>query len=206
MPVKISVDWPAKSAYSLVVKVEICEGLELPFFPMRPAEGRILSRPALIKQLWHEAVDRKLWVMQPKLNGDRVCLACAGGKVYAQNRHGDSYRFKIANAKDFLALPQPFCMDGEVFKGSYYPFEVLACNGKSLLTAEAYERAALAKAMVRFIDHPWLFDAPSLDWLMRRGSNLPVYEGVVLKRWTSHYVMLGSPRQSNLEWLKRTWS
>lgn len=188
------------------MKIEICTGLEFPFYPMRPTKGRALSRPANIKQLWQDAVDKGLWVMQPKLGGDRAELATVGGKVYIQNRYGGRFRHKVANAPDFLKLPDHSCFDGEVFKGNFYPFELLACNAKSLLMAEVHERVTLAKDLVKFLGHPWMFDTPSLAWLMRRKSNLPIYEGVVLKQVSSRYVMLGSPTQSNLAWFKRLWA
>jgi len=187
------------------MKIDVCTGLSLPFFPMRPTKGRVLSRPASIKELWEDAVERQLWVMQPKLNGDRVGLACVDGKVYAQNRHGGRYAFKIANALDFLRLPNRTCFDGEVWKGNFYPFECLACNNHSFLMAEVHERVVLAKAMVASLGHPWLFDPPSLVWLLRRAANLPSFEGVVLKRRGSRYLKLGTATQFSGDWLKRRW-
>jgi ATP-dependent DNA ligase len=176
----------------------------MPFFPMRPFRGRALLRPNNIREMCEEAA-AGVWVMQPKLNGDRVGLACVDGKVYVQNRHGGCYRFKVHNAPDFLALPNRTCFDGEVFKGNFYPFELLACNGKSFLMAEAHERVRLAKDMTQILGHPWLFDPPSLAWIMRRSANLPMFEGVVLKRAHSRYVMLGSDTQSSTGWMKRLW-
>lgn len=177
----------------------------MPFFPMRPTRGRALQRPAIIKELWHEAIELKHWVMQPKLNGDRVCLAVVDGKVYTQNRHGGCYRFRVGNAKDFLALPNRTCFDGEVFKGDFYPFELLVCNAVSFLRAEARERARLAKDMAKYLRHPWLFDTPSRAWLARRGANRPIYDGVVLKKATSAYLQLGSASQSSAGWFKHLW-
>ena len=185
--------------------IDVCTGLSLPFFPMRPTMGRALSRGASIKELWRDAVERELWVMQPKLNGDRACLACVDGKVYVQNRHGSRYGFKVRNAQDFLKLPNRTCFDGEVFKRNFYPFECLASNSHSFLLAEAHERVAMAKGMVQHLGHPWLFDPPSRAWLLRRSANLPDFEGVVLKQWRSRYLILGSERQFNADWLKRRW-
>lgn len=187
------------------MKVEICTGLEMPFFPLRPTKGRALQRPSGIKQLYEEAVDGRMWVMQPKLNGDRVLLALVGRRVFAQNRYGQIYRQKIANASDFLKLPNHTCFDGEVFKGNFYPFELLACNGKNLLRTEVHERVNWAKTLMREIGQPWLFETPSAEWLMRRGANAPNYDGVVLKRTGSLYIPLGSPTQSTLDWFKRLW-
>jgi ATP-dependent DNA ligase len=178
----------------------------MPFFPMRPTLGRRLVQPVSIRQLWYEAVEQKHWIMQPKLNGDRAELACVGGKVYVQNRYGSCYAFKVANAKDFLKLPQPLCLDGEVWKGNFYPFEVMACNGVNFLRAEAHERVQWAKDMVQWLGHAWLFETPSLAWLLRRSANLPTFEGVVLKQFRTPYVLLGSASQSSLLWMKRRWS
>jgi ATP-dependent DNA ligase len=187
------------------VKVDICTGLELPFYPMRPIKGRVLQRAENIKQLYYQTVEEHHWVMQPKLNGDRACLAVVDGKVYVQNRHGGCYRMKVANAPDFLKLPNRTCFDGEVFKRNFYPFELLACNAMSFLRAEAQERVRLAKDMTRFIGHPWLFETPSLPWLLRRAANLPTFEGVVLKATSSRYIMLGSDTQFSQDWMKRRW-
>lgn len=188
------------------MKVEVCTGLVLPFYPMRPAKGRRLSRPVEIKQLWQDAVEQKRWVMQPKLGGDRACLACVDGRVYIQNRHGGVFRHKVANAADFLKLPNRSCFDGEVFKGNFYPFELLAMNGVSLLTTVVHERVRLAKDMAGFLRHPWLFDTPLMDWLLRRKLNRPTYEGVVLKQAGSPYILLGSETQTSQKWLKRLWA
>lgn len=176
----------------------------MPFFPMRPYRGRALLRPANIRQMCDDAADG-IWVMQPKLGGDRASLACVNGKVYVQNRHGSHYRYKVQNAADFLKLPDRTCFDGEVYKRNFYPFELIAMSGVNLKLTEAYERVRLAKDMVKFLGHPWLFDAPSLSWLLRRTANLPTYEGVVLKQARSFYVLLGSPTQTSQTWMKRLW-
>lgn len=188
------------------MRLEICTGLEMPFFPMRPIKGRALQRPSSIEQLWVEAVKDRLWVMQPKLNGDRVILAIVNGKIYPQNRYGRMYRNSIWNARDFLKLPDRTCFDGEVFKGNFYPFELLAANGKNLIHTEVHERVQWARDMVRQIGHPWLFEAPSIEWLMRRTKNAPNYEGVVIKRAGTPYVLLGGASQSTFHWMKRLWA
>lgn len=188
------------------MKVEICDGLEFPFFPMRPVKGRALIRPTGIKQLYRDAVEKDHWVIQPKLNGDRVCLAIVDDRVHAQNRHGSVYKFNIKNAKDFLKLPNGTCFDGEVYRGQFHPFELLACDSKNLLLTGVQERVARAKKLVIGLGHDWMFETPSLAWIMQRWEHLPIYEGVVLKRAGSRYVMLGSDSQVNLSWFKRRWS
>lgn len=186
------------------MNIEVCDGVSLPFFPMRPFKGRNLLKPDSIRQVSEEALNGA-WVVQPKLNGDRACLACVKGKIFVQNRHGGCFRHRIRNATDFLKLPDRTCFDGEVYKGNFYPFEVIAANGVSLKLTETFERVRLAKDMVSFLGHPWLFATPSLAWLMRRSKNLPEYEGVVLKRASSFYVSLGSASQNSRTWMKRLW-
>lgn len=177
----------------------------MPFFPMRPFKGRALLRPANIRQMCEEAAEG-IWVMQPKLGGDRATLAVVDSKVYVQNRYGSHYRYKVRNASDFLKkLPNRTCFDGEVYKRNFYPFELIALNGVNLKMTEAYERVRLAKDMVKFLGHPWLFDAPTLPWLLRRSVNLPIYEGVVLKQARSFYILLGSATQTSQTWMKRLW-
>lgn len=173
---------------------------------MQPVNGRVLSRPSSIKQLWEDAVEKSLWVMQPKLAGERGCLACSGGVVQVQDRYGRVFRKKVSNAADFLKLPDQTCFDGVVYKGNFYPFELLASGGNSLLMAEVHERVALAKAMAGFLKHPWMFETPSLAWLMRRRGNSPVFDGVVLKQVRSRYLTLGNTDQSNPAWMRRLWS
>lgn len=172
---------------------------------MRPFKGRTLSRPDNIRELYHDAVERGLWSIQPKLGGDRADLAVVDKKVYIQNRHGGWLRQKVRNAPDFLRLPNRTCFDGEVFKGNFYPFECLASNSNPFLSAEVHERVALAKDMMGFLKQPWLFDPPTLAWLLNRAKNAPIFEGVVLKQVRSRYVLLGSATQTSSAWMKRLW-
>jgi ATP-dependent DNA ligase len=176
----------------------------MPFFPMRPTQGRDLRTRTAIKTMWKE-VEGGVWIPQPKLNGDRVCLAVVERKIYLQNRRGGYYRMRVQNAKDYLRLSDGTCFDGEVFKGNFYPFELLALEGQLFLEATTVERVKLAHDMVNFLDQPWMFPEPNFSWLLRRRENLPHYEGVVLKRTNTPYRVLGSPDQVSLDWFKRRW-
>jgi hypothetical protein len=177
----------------------------MPFFPMRPATGRAIRGFSAVDALWDEVSTEKHWIPQPKLNGDRACLAVIERRVFIQNRKGGWYRFRARNAKDFLKLPDGMCFDGEVFKGNFYPFELLAIEHRSLLLTTTHERIVLAKEFVDKLGHPWMYPHPTKNWLMRRNANLPDYEGVVLKTASAPYIVLGSTTQSSLLWLKRTW-
>lgn len=186
-------------------KIEIVRGLMMPFYPMRPLQGRSLRTPKLVNELYAEVQEPDEWVCQPKLNGDRVCLGVVDKRVYTQNRHGAWYRFSVKNAPAFLKLPNRTCLDGEVFEGNFYPFECLAVGGHLFTFCTANEREVMAYQLMRLIGQPWIFNAPSKGWLLKRRDNLPKFEGVVLKRSSSPYVLLASPSQSSPDWVKRTW-
>lgn len=186
------------------MKIELCPGLTLPFFPMRPSTGRTLRTPKLVRDFLKE-FDPEYWDMQPKLNGQRVCLATLDGRVHVQNRHGGWFRSTVKNADRFLEVGDRYCFDGEVWEGSFYPFELLAQSGKSILAWPTHERIALAKGFVLALKEPWLFDPPTAEWLMARTENMPKWEGVVLKKSHAGYNLHGSDTESSLGWFKRRW-
>lgn len=174
---------------------------------MRPVQGRGLRSQSTIQALWQEMRDEddESWVTQPKLNGDRACLAVVDRRVFIQNRHKGWYRHKVANAREFLKLPDGTCFDGEVFAGCFYPFELLALSYRSFLGGTTIERTALAKEFSDRLKQPWMFPMPNLDWLLGRRHNLPQYEGVVRKKANARYTVHGSESQSSLSWMKRLW-
>lgn len=186
-------------------KIEVVRGLVMPFYPMRPARGRSLRTPKLVEELFSAIKEPEDWVCQPKLNGDRAALAVLDNKVYVQNRLGGWYGHSVRNARDFLKMPSRTCLDGEVYEGRFYPFECLAVGGNLFTFCTANEREVMAMQLMRLIKQPWIFGTPSKDWLLQRRSNLPKFDGVVLKRMNSPYVLLASPSQVSTDWLKRTW-
>src|SRR5712671_2028937 len=98
--------------------------LNLPFYPMRPRRGPDIDAGRIKKIL--EEIDGKKFVVQPKLNGDRVLLAVRKDEVQAANRHGSWYTKRVRNAGDFVKLGIGTVLDGEVFGGEFFPFEALA--------------------------------------------------------------------------------
>lgn len=186
--------------------VKIARGLTMPFFPMRPVRGRRLANKGSVGQLYSEVMEDRLWIVQPKLNGDRACLAVVDEVVFLQNRHGEWYTKPVKNKRAFLKLPSGTCFDGEVYDQNYYPFECLAYHGKSLCRSTAGEREVVAFQLARLIEQPWLFNHPSKRWLQRLGENAPQWEGVVLKRTMSPYLTPGSHTQVSHNWVKRTWT
>src|SRR3546814_18863659 len=78
----------------------------MPFYPMRPATGRVLRNKSSINDLIAEAYPKDSpWLVQPKMDGDRACLATYDGHIYIQNRHGGWFKQKVSNAADFKKLP-----------------------------------------------------------------------------------------------------
>lgn len=180
--------------------VTILKGLTMPFFPMRPAHGQRLTKELIPRILEHQK-SRK-YVYQPKLNGDRVILGVSGRRVVACNRHGSWYQFQVENAKNFLKLGDGSCFDGEVWQGSFYPFECLALDGRSFRHNTTEERVIMAEQMCRYLKIRWMFSPPTEAWLMELDKHLPTFEGVVRKVADAGYGMLASDSQYSTPWLK----
>ena len=63
----------------------------------------------------------------------------------------------------------------------------------------------MAYELTQLIGQPWMFGKPNKRWLLAaRGS--PEWDGVVIKRAASPYIILGSDKQTSLAWFKRTWA
>lgn len=185
-------------------KVQIIRGIAMPFYPMRPAQGRVLRNRASVDQLLKD-MSSGTWVVQPKMHGDRACVGVLNGKVYIQNRHGGWFRHSVKNLDVFKKLPDRTVLDGEVFERNFYPFEALAVAGKSMTMCTCMEREVMAMKLCQYLEIPWKFDKPSVKWLLKLKQNEPMFDGVVLKKAASPYIILGSADQVSLDWLKRRW-
>lgn len=184
-------------------EINIAAGFVLPFFPMRPTRGRNLDKK-LVMELLEGAEDFK-WVLQPKLNGDRAILAIKDKKVYVQSRYCKRMTQAVYNSDDFLKLDNNTIFDGEVWKGNFYPFEVLVLAGRSFRFTSVEEREVMAFQMVRFLGHEWAYRRPTKKWLLAMDKNLPKYEGVVRKDWKAAYLALGKATQESPTWFKHLW-
>lgn len=187
-------------------KIEVVRGLVMPFYPMRPVKGRSLRTSRLIDEVYAQIQEPDDWVIQPKLNGQRACVAVVDKRVYIQSRHGAWLSRSVKNAPAFLKLPNRTCLDGEVYEGNFYPFECLAVSGNLFTFCTANEREVMAYQLMRLIKEPWMFNAPSRRWLADRSANMPKFEGIVMKRSDSSYTVLASPSQVSPTWFKRTWA
>lgn len=172
---------------------------------MRPFKGGTIRNSANVEQIYRESQQEHIWVCQPKLNGDRACLAVFEKKVLIQNRHGGWYGHPVKNLSDFLKLPNGTVLDGEVYKSEFSIFDVLAVNGKSIMNDTAAERSILAMHLTKFLKHVWRFPTPTRDWLKRMDANIG-YEGVVLKQAGSRYKIAASAHAEDTLWMKRTWA
>lgn len=186
--------------------------LRLGFFPMRPALSWGLRQLSDLDRLLAGAAG---WLLQPKLNGDRVALTQWRGKLYAYSRHGAPYRQAIRNLDKYRALPEPAVLDGEVYRGRFIPFEALALGRDLLWRACVSERAAAAKAVAEKLDPgAWCFDPPTLAWLRQQFATQPPaglkcqWEGVVRKKLGCPYLPAASASQRELPawaWYKHKW-
>lgn len=185
-------------------RVQILQNLTMPFFPMRPRHGRALKTDAD----YLEIVGDKYYVRQPKLNGDRAALAVILPDLYIQNRHGSWYKYSITNGDSYLKEQDHTLFDGEVYEKKFYPFETLVYGGKSMLASPVEERIESAESRCSALGVEWKFAAPDVDWFRKseyRKGTVPVWEGVVLKRAGSQYVMMGTDSGESMSWLKRKW-
>ncbi len=169
--------------------------------PMRPtATGLLLTRDnvrAVVADLEADG-----WLVQPKLNGDRVLLVKRAGIVEAWNRHGTRYSFSVA-AADWRGLPDDTLLDGEGWQGRFYPFEAIELAGEYLGRQCPAIRASVARELCRRLGNAFLFDRPAVAWLDNCRDNLPAWEGIVAKR--GRYYPTGKPWQESADWLKLKW-
>jgi len=187
-----------------IERIDICRGISMPFFPMRPLRNGPIRNTAAVEQIFREIAEPQLWVVQPKLDGDRACVAVLKNKVYIQNRHGGWYGHNVKNLADFRKLPDGTVLDGEVSKGSFSIFDVLAVGGKPIMNDTAAERTILAMHLTKFLKHVWRFPTPTKEWLKKMAENIG-YDGVVLKRAASPYKIAPSANAIDTLWVKRTW-
>lgn len=186
---------------SSMERVSIVSGISIPFFPMRPTHGASLRTAEAAAEVKRS---RTTHVIHRKLNGDRVLVAKANGKLYVANRHGRWYTYGVENKYQFDAVPDGTVFDGEVYKKRFYPFDCLAFNGENICAHPVEDRVEFTRLTCQTlgVDWPWEVDDA---WLDQLGQHAPKWEGVVLKRRGSPYLILGSEGQESASWSKRKW-
>lgn len=175
--------------------------LSVPFYPMRPRHSANLNRENLNSVFEDGNLNR--YVIQGKLNGDRAVLAVdSQGEVHVTNRHGGFYKMTVSTS-EFADLPEDTILDGEIYKKKFYPFDIVAYDGRKLLFTPAAERLRLLKNVCESHDIEYIFDVTLADLQERIDGDM--WEGVVLKEADSPYIMLSSETQNSDTWTKRKW-
>lgn len=180
--------------------IVVTKTITMPFTPMKPQRGKKVRTKTDARALL-KRIESGLWIVQPKLKGERACLAVVDKKVYIQDGEARWYDRPVANSQDFLRLPNQTLFDGEIHAGKFYPFECLAALGESYMLKPASEREILAFQFVKFLRHKWMFPRPGEKFVLERGKDYPNWEGVVLKEFRSIYVA-GSASSA---WLSKEW-
>jgi len=199
-------------------RLNIAPGLALPFWPMRPRIGVKLTSDnvrAVIEEMSRD------YVLQPKMNGDRVTIATVNGVVHAFHRKLGRYTFKF-NRAAWSMLPNCTCLDGEVKDGEFHPFELLALAGESWLSKPVETRIEGARMLCKERLRPYAFfsvldDGTSWgpgvgsEYLANhtngtvKPSTAPYWEGVVAKLKGSRYTIFGCEKDSP-NWVKLKFS
>ena len=169
---------------------------------MRPSVTRLRPDCAWL------AENRAEFILQPKLNGDRVVLWIERDGWTAQNRHGSRYSFRIRNAADFAALPSGTVLDGEVIGSNFYPFDVLRIGDLDLTGAPVENRIGAVKSLCAACRVEWRYSEPTPAQLVQWETDYPLtreVEGVVAKRKGSKYQIHAKPFHEADDWLKFKW-
>ena len=173
------------------------------FYPMRPTVTGLRPDCAWL------AENRGEFIIQPKLNGDRVCLWIErDGSTYAQHRKGGAYTFRIRNAGAFTKLPAGTVLDGEVLGSNFYPFEVVQFGDLDLSGMGVEHRAKLAELACHWCGVEWLFAEPTAAQLAQWEADWPItraVEGVVVKRLGCQYRPHSRVFHESPDWFKLKW-
>jgi len=85
---------------------------------------------------------------QEKLDGKRMLLRKEGDKITAINRKGLECGFPIEFAKEALAIPSDFIIDGESIGNVFYAFDILSLKGQDVKQQPYSQRHALLFAIM----------------------------------------------------------
>lgn len=185
--------------------IPVITGLAFPYFPPRPISGTALNATTIPGYV---ARHEKEFLIQPKLNGDRVLVLIKDGQVYFANRHGSFFKFNVENKSALLRLTNLTVLDGEVKNKMFDPFEVVVGGGRSLMRECPAYRASHAAAVASIIGRPYLFNPVTQEWIDQQAKvreRVPVWEGVVRKRLGSPYLQLASISQRSTTWVKNKY-
>jgi hypothetical protein len=186
-----------------ITRVNVAPGIAMPFYPARPITGVALRTPDQAQLQFERDMDLGR-TCQPKMNGDRAALGVTPSAIHIQNRHGGWISQNVRNRAVYQELQAGTVLDGEVIDGHFYPFECIAVDGVSLVSAPTSERVRTAKALCSRIGVPWLFDTPSISFIRKLRTNLPRWEGYVAKAEQAYPMGRTASGESPL-WQKVKW-
>jgi ATP-dependent DNA ligase len=145
------------------------------------------------------------FVVQPKLNGDRVLLVKQGPVASLFSRHGGHYTAARLNLACWQWLPEGTILDGEGWQGSFYPFDVPALANDTTGAMPCSCRVDLVERLTHRAGLPWIFGTPSAEWLQAGAANAPTWEGVVVKQPGHSYRWEKSASGQSTTWTKWKW-
>lgn len=172
-----------------------------PSIPMRPQMGVKLTADNVLYEV--AKMKAKGYIVQRKLNGDRGVLEMTRLGLLLWNRYGSLYSASGVDLAAWNTLPLGTVLDGEVYLGEFYPFEVI--NDKL-----QEQRITDAEAMCRRCGQPYIFGGITNDWLIGEvtlddNPKTRMWEGVVCKLAGAKYVPLKKPDHESPTWQKCKW-
>ena len=184
--------------------VPVIAGFAMPFYPMRPMHGPTIKTPEDLNNL----DPRYHWTL--KVNGDRASVGVVDHECHVQNRHGDWFKQSVAGMELYSALDGTWLLDGEVYKKTFYPFEVIVKEGVSLAKECPSVRVNAARELTKVLGLQWLYGEDKLvlnDWLAEaiRRHDGTFIEGVVGRRLGSAYTPMGAATHESTKCVKRKW-
>lgn len=186
-------------------RIEVVHGVVLPLIPMQPSRGRRLHNRNSVEAFASSTLAGITYVVQPKLRGDRMVVASVDGVLHFQDGKGRPAEAPLNGSTLAKKLADRSVFDGVVHCGVFYPFDVLAYAGKSMVNRSAAERDALAYQFNRLLGNVSVFNRPTKTWLMARKENEPKFAGVVIKEASSRYVAGIDGSTKALTWITREW-
>ena len=202
----------AKRVYDKLVREKIAKGYTpgpdgTPYQHTDKQDRATGLLPQLLNPVDEAEVERLLndpafW-MQEKVDGRRVLLRKADGAVTGINRKGLTIALPEPIAKEALALPGEFILDGECVGDRYYAFDCLARNSQKLADRPYRQRWG---ELIQLVPHGAAIQV--LPTAATPANKRDVYEflkahrreGVVFKRHDAPYTP-GRPASGG-PWLK----
>jgi hypothetical protein len=147
----------------------------------------------------------KGYLVQRKLNVDRGVLEITPAGPMLWNRYGSEYCASEVDLSAWNALPSCI-LDGEVYRGEFYPFECLTCGENATQTL----RIGVAENICRNAGQPYIFGGITNDWLIGEvtldtNPRTRMWEGCVMKLASAKYVPLKKPDNESAAWTKLRW-